>query len=918
MGPIAVFAVVLLLLVMFAASATTLPFAWTWALRKLKRMPVPAEGVRRQNAEFFPDDEADRDVLSAVWTGWSDFRLWVITGSRFYWKQPEVFFSECAMGFATATVKVPEAIALSFAAGVNPMQGLHCSFMAGLVAALLGGRPGITSGTCASMAVILRQLMEEHGPFGDDCPEDRREYVYFTVVLAGCLQCLFSFAKLTSLVRLIPQTAKMGFFNGLGVAIFISQLYSFRRPPGGAAPGGSCDIVDYGPQRAGDWYTLDEDTTWLMIVHVCLVLAVCAIPSVAPKVPLSSLHPRLPDCTMDRVMPPTNVAILLGLILEWGIFRQLDLQTPVVKDISRIQEDWPELHVPDVPWDEMSTWRKCLPYAAFLAIAGMVESQLTILDTDELLDQKTPMPMRNQETFAQGASNLVAGIFGGIGSSVLHSQTAAHLHFGARFRVSAMASAFFVMVLTVVFRGLLQALPTSALIGVMMVLACREFCWPSLALLVRQSLHVHAVVSIVGVTALGAASVAGSNVAIAIIIGVLWECVWYVLLQGQSVKVVPVMTPGGDGSQTSLQQTYRVIGRLFFANTDSIKEHFHPETDPPKVIIDLANSEIVDYTAMYTLNQLGRCYQRVNKELHIHMKLEDYEHYIHVADEGFGDSKSGATIKQVMPTFATQWIEGRVIQRDLQPDRFQCFEDNLKGLPGTYMTKTRPGKPGKLASVEVDGDYSWVVWPNEETTALSINGPKIEMKLPSGRIHTGVLVDGNIRWSDDDVWTRQTRSMQTLMNTMQFKQIRDKDVKEKEGGAEVASNHSAASACPSVSRGSPLAGESKESVAELPGAVPAGAGVASSSSAAFQRPSGAAASSGDSQPMPPPYDVPGGPLSPGRFDKAGRVGSKPPERPPSPPPNLPEGDLRVTAAVEEESPASDAEEEGGSESEESV
>ena len=121
-------------------------------------------------------------------------------------------------GLTVALALVPEAIAFSFVAGVDPMVGLHAAFIVGLITAVFGGRPGMISGATGALAVVMTALVTTYGV----------DYLFAALILMGVLQITFGLLGLWKLVRLIPHSVMIGFVNGLAIIIFLAQIEQFK------------------------------------------------------------------------------------------------------------------------------------------------------------------------------------------------------------------------------------------------------------------------------------------------------------------------------------------------------------------------------------------------------------------------------------------------------------------------------------------------------------------------------------------------------------------------------------------------------------------------------------------------------------------------------------------------------------------
>eukprot|EP00928_Gymnodinium_smaydae_P032559 TRINITY_DN23545_c0_g1_i1.p1 TRINITY_DN23545_c0_g1~~TRINITY_DN23545_c0_g1_i1.p1 ORF type:complete len:680 (+),score=108.10 TRINITY_DN23545_c0_g1_i1:54-2093(+) len=645
------------------------------------------------------EDPSKSKVPTPPWwaSPFYDLKNFVIDGAHYYKNNPSRIKSEMLSGITISILKVPESVAFSYVAGVHPLQGLYGSFFMGIITGFLGGRPGMISGCAGALAVVIYIIMTDAGPFGDKCPQERREYLFFTMVLTGILQLLCGLCRCAVLVKLIPKTAFLGFFNGLAVVIFTSQLNTFKKAESAVSAGAGmgCAKVDFGFIPDQKWYQIHETTTWLMLVHVVVVMGIMEL---MPRLPTFTIPKIKLEIIPARIIPPSLLGLFLVMGIEWGIYRQVGLSTPVVYDVSRIKGALPTFHIPDVPWGEWETWSKCLPTACALCAIGLVESVLTLQAVDQVLDEETSIPMKNQECLAQGLANLVSGFFMAMGGDAMIGQSMINVLNGAQGRLSAVTDASFLMIYIVALSPFIEAVPTAGLAGILFVVVIHTFNWPSLSIIIRRALPAYMCATIVIVTVLSVLT----NLAIGIGVGVLWECVWYTWMQKDVVKV--------QRFDKSEETTYRIAGDVFFANVTDVNGHFDPSRDAKKAVICLANARILDYSALFMLNALGRRYDLLGKELHVDMKAEDFERYLAISDEPLSSGNSvSKRLRRWFPTHATKALEGRVKQHELLPFKFQAFVEEATDWKRSKLQDAdeesacidaRPGSKGPRKSVE--------------------------------------------------------------------------------------------------------------------------------------------------------------------------------------------------------------------------
>ncbi|WP_018932293.1 SulP family inorganic anion transporter [Gracilibacillus lacisalsi] len=230
-------------------------------------------------------------------------------------------------GIVVALALIPEAIAFSIIAGVDPMVGLYASFCIAVVIAFIGGRPGMISGATGAMALLMITLVADHG----------LEYLLAATILTGIIQVLFGVFKLASIIKFVPRSVMVGFVNALAIMIFTSQLQHF------------------------------EGESWIMYSMVALTLAIIYI------------FPRI-----TKAIPSTLVAIVVVTVI--AVFAGLGIRT--VGDLGNISSQLPIFMIPNIPLS-FETLAIIFPYSLALAIVGLLESLLTANIVDDMTDTES-------------------------------------------------------------------------------------------------------------------------------------------------------------------------------------------------------------------------------------------------------------------------------------------------------------------------------------------------------------------------------------------------------------------------------------------------------------------------------------------------------------------------------------------------
>ena len=264
-------------------------------------------------------------------------------------------------GILVALALIPEAIAFSIIAGVDPKVGLYAAFCIAVVTAFAGGRPGMISAATGAMALLMVDLVKDHG----------LQYLFAATILAGALQIVAALLRLNTLMRFVSRSVVVGFVNALAILIFLAQL----------------------PELIGMPWT---------------VYAVCAA-----GLAIIYLLPRF-----TKAVPSPLVAIVV--LTMASIWLGLDIRT--VGDMGELPDSLPVFLFPDIPWT-LDTLKILLPVAATLAVVGLLESLMTAQIVEDMTD--TPTNRRREcagQGAANIVAGLFGGMAGCamIGQSVIN------------------------------------------------------------------------------------------------------------------------------------------------------------------------------------------------------------------------------------------------------------------------------------------------------------------------------------------------------------------------------------------------------------------------------------------------------------------------------------------------------------------
>lgn len=320
-------------------------------------------------------------------------------------------------GLVVALALIPEAIAFSIIAGVDPKVGLYASFSIAVIVAITGGRPGMISAATAATAVLMITLLKDHG----------LQYLLAATVLAGLLQIAAGVFKLGFIMRYVSKSVMTGFVNALAILIFMAQL----------------------PE-------LDpRDVTWLTYVLVAAGLAIIYL---------------FPLLTTAIPSPLVTIVVLTVLAFALG----LDVRT--VGDMGELPDTLPIFLIPQIPLT-FETLMIILPYSVAVAVVGLLESLMTQNIVDDLTDTKSN---RSQEMVGQGIANTATGFIGGMAGCAMIGQSIINVKSGGRGRLSTFTAGVCLLFMVVVLGDLVSIIPMAALVAIMIMVSIGTFSWSSI------------------------------------------------------------------------------------------------------------------------------------------------------------------------------------------------------------------------------------------------------------------------------------------------------------------------------------------------------------------------------------------------------------------------------------------------------
>ncbi|MFW3386322.1 UNVERIFIED_CONTAM: SulP family inorganic anion transporter [Kocuria sp. CPCC 205274] len=331
-------------------------------------------------------------------------------------KSPRRLKTEVLAGLVVALALIPEAIAFSLIAGVDPQVGLFAASIMAVTISFLGGRPAMISGATAATALVIAPLVASHGI----------DYFIAAVILAGIFQVVLALVGAAKLMRFIPRSVMVGFVNALAILIFTSQI----------------------PELIG--------VPWLVYPLTALGLVIIFV---------------LPRFT--KAVPPPLVAIVVVTLIAV----LAAIVVPTVGDKGELPDALPTLFLPDVPLT-VETFQIIAPYAFTMAIVGLLESLMTAKLVDDVTD--THSNKTRETWGQGGANIITGFFGGMGGCAMLGQTMINVKASGARTRISTFAAGVLVLVLAVALGPVVAIIPMAALVAVMIFVSWATFDWHSI------------------------------------------------------------------------------------------------------------------------------------------------------------------------------------------------------------------------------------------------------------------------------------------------------------------------------------------------------------------------------------------------------------------------------------------------------
>jgi len=412
-------------------------------------------------------------------------------------------------GLVVALALIPEAIAFSIIAGVDPKVGLYASFCIAVVISFVGGRPGMISAATGAMALVMVTLVADHG----------LPYLLAATLLCGVIQFVMGVFKLGNLMRFVSRSVVIGFVNALAILIFMAQL----------------------PE-------LNPATERVTISVYIMTAAGLAIIYGFPHFP-----------KIGKIIPSPLICIV-GLTAV-ALYMGIDIRN--VGDMGELPDTLPMFLLPNIPLT-LDTLLIIAPYSLALAVVGLLESMMTATIVDDLTD--TPSD-KNRECRGQGVANVVSGFFGGMAGCAMIGQSVINVKSGGRTRLSTLIAGVVLLIMVVFLSDWVSQIPMAALVAVMIMVSIGTFNWESIREFKTHPMSFNVVMLATVIT-----TVFTHNLAYGVLVGVLLSSLFFANKIGQFLSVVSELDDDNNTRYYYVQGQVFFSSTTQFLNSFDTKE----------------------------------------------------------------------------------------------------------------------------------------------------------------------------------------------------------------------------------------------------------------------------------------------------------------------------------------------------------
>ena len=467
------------------------------------------------------------------------------------------FLKDLLAGLIVGVIALPLALAFAIASGVSPVQGIVTAIIAGLLTSALGGSSVQVSGPTGAFIVIIYGIVQQYGYPG----------LATATLIAGVLLIAMGLARFGGVLQFIPFPVVVGFTSGIALIIATGQIPSFLGLQLAKDPADWLEKIEIYAMHIGD----------VQLPTLCIGLG-----SLLLAVGWGKIAARLPWAWLSRI-PGSLVAILAASFAVWGF----DLPVLTIGGkFGSIPSGFPAPRVPEISLDLV---RKMFQPALTIAMLGGIESLLSAVVADGMTGRKH---RPNMELVAQGVTNVVTPIFGGIPATGAIARTATNIRNGAHSPVSGLIHGA-VLLLILLFLGRLATfIPMATLAGILLVVAYNMSEWRTFVKIFRAPR------SDLIVLLLTFALTVLVDLTVAIQVGVVAGAILFIKRMSEVAQVNVITESLQDDDESIVDSmnvesrqipsgvvVYEVFGSFFFGTVEKFRSVLGELEERPKVLI---------------------------------------------------------------------------------------------------------------------------------------------------------------------------------------------------------------------------------------------------------------------------------------------------------------------------------------------
>ena len=474
----------------------------------------------------------------------------------------EQFIKDVIAGIIVAVIALPLSIALALASGVTPEKGIYTAIIAGFLISFFGGSRVQISGPTAAFATIVAGIVAKNGMDG----------LIVATVLAGIILIVMGLLKFGSLIKFIPYTITTGFTSGIAITIVVGQIKSFL----GLTTDPSVNAIET-VEKIEEVVRHIGTTNYSAVIVGVVCLAILIV------------WPMMPGFL--KKIPGSLVAVFAGIFMVSGL--QMEVKT--IGELYTITSDLPQFQVPAFSF---ATVKNVLPDAFTIAILAAIESLLSCVVADSMVNSKH---RSNMELVAQGIGNVGSALFGGIPATGAIARTAANVKNGGRTPIAGMVHAVVLLLILVLLMPYAGLIPMPTIAAILFMVAYNMSEWKKFVHLCRTAPKSDIIVLV-----LTFALTVLFDLVVAIGVGIVLAAMLFMKRMSEVTDVEGWKYADDENDPDSITLrvvpkntvVYEISGPLFFGAADKILHISLKDTDNV-LILRMRSVPALDATAMH-------------------------------------------------------------------------------------------------------------------------------------------------------------------------------------------------------------------------------------------------------------------------------------------------------------------------------